>query len=158
MLPKTIPNKLPGTVLPQYVRCGKSGCKCARGELHGPYWYRFWHQDGYKLRKEYVRKADLEAVRAACRAYADETQEGRVIIKRGRRILQWMSNAGVDSSPERAPFDLLRHPDTLQHLLQYAGGEKGSLALQIRAIHLLLRAPGSLQAHDQIAAEDLLCR
>ncbi|XGW00812.1 MAG: DUF6788 family protein (plasmid) [Leptolyngbya sp. BL-A-14] len=39
------------------VRCGKVGCKCAgaEGELHGPYWYAYWRNDG-KLRSRYVGK------------------------------------------------------------------------------------------------------
>jgi hypothetical protein len=42
MLPKPTPDKLPGTVVAQYVRCGNRNCKCSRGKLHGPYWYRYW--------------------------------------------------------------------------------------------------------------------
>src|SRR5258708_39933733 len=30
---------LQGTVLDQRRRCGKPGCRCAGGELHGPYTY-----------------------------------------------------------------------------------------------------------------------
>jgi len=39
------------------VRCGKVGCKCAgeHGELHGPYWYAYWRDDG-KLKSQYVGK------------------------------------------------------------------------------------------------------
>lgn len=39
------------------VRCGKAGCKCAgkNGELHGPYWYAYWRDDG-RLRSRYVGK------------------------------------------------------------------------------------------------------
>lgn len=39
------------------VRCGKIGCKCAgeNGELHGPYWYAYWRDDG-KLKSRYVGK------------------------------------------------------------------------------------------------------
>ncbi len=39
------------------VRCGKVGCKCAgaQGELHGPYWYAYWREDG-KLKSRYVGK------------------------------------------------------------------------------------------------------
>ncbi len=39
------------------VRCGKVGCKCAgaQGELHGPYWYAYWRDDG-KLKSRYVGK------------------------------------------------------------------------------------------------------
>jgi hypothetical protein len=33
--------ELEGAVYYQQGRkCGRSGCKCARGDLHGPYWYR----------------------------------------------------------------------------------------------------------------------
>jgi hypothetical protein len=42
--------RLPAAVCTQYVRCGKSGCKCARGLLHGPYFYCFWREGG-KLQK-----------------------------------------------------------------------------------------------------------
>src|SRR5712671_4207809 len=30
---------LAGSLLEQRRRCGKEGCRCARGELHGPYAY-----------------------------------------------------------------------------------------------------------------------
>jgi hypothetical protein len=37
------------------VCCGKSGCKCAAGELHGPYWYGY-RREGGKLRSWYIGK------------------------------------------------------------------------------------------------------
>lgn len=45
-----------GAICAQYVKCGKPGCKCSRGELHGPYYYQFT-REGRRLRKTYVRKA-----------------------------------------------------------------------------------------------------
>ena len=30
---------LPGSLVEQHRSCGKEGCRCARGELHGPYAY-----------------------------------------------------------------------------------------------------------------------
>src|SRR3954452_8870646 len=65
-LPKVDP--LPGVVCPQFVRCGTPGCKCATGDLHGPYWYRFWREGG-RLRKAYIRLVHVEEVRAACALY-----------------------------------------------------------------------------------------
>jgi hypothetical protein len=41
----------------QYRKCGKAGCKCNRGALHGPYFFYFYRVDG-KLKKSYIRKAD----------------------------------------------------------------------------------------------------
>lgn len=61
--PKTLPKTLPGVVCAQRVRCGKPGCRCASGQRHLAY-YRFW-RDGGRLKKCYVRTADLAAVRAA---------------------------------------------------------------------------------------------
>jgi hypothetical protein len=62
-----LPKILPGVVRPQWVRCGRPGCRCARGQPHGPYFYRLWREGG-RLRKAYVRPADLAAVRAGCEA------------------------------------------------------------------------------------------
>lgn len=37
------------------VRCGKDKCKCARGKLHGPYWYSYSRIEG-KVKSRYVGK------------------------------------------------------------------------------------------------------
>jgi hypothetical protein len=65
--PETIPKSLPGVVCVQWVRCGRAGCRCQSGKLHGPYHYRFWRENG-RLRKAYVPRAQLAQVRAACEA------------------------------------------------------------------------------------------
>ena len=71
--PEPLPKTLPGVVCAQRVRCGKPGCRCARGQRHLAY-YRFWREGG-RLRKRYVRRADLAAVRAACEARRRERRE-----------------------------------------------------------------------------------
>src|SRR5271166_5872268 len=58
---------LPGALCVQYRRCGKPNCRCARGKLHGPYYYRAWRSGG-RLRWQYVKWEDAEIVRAACDA------------------------------------------------------------------------------------------
>lgn len=40
----------------QWVKCGKPGCKCAQGKLHGPYWYAYWWENG-KTRSKYIGKS-----------------------------------------------------------------------------------------------------
>jgi hypothetical protein len=35
------------------IRCGKENCKCAVGNLHGPYWYSYSRVDG-KVKSQYV--------------------------------------------------------------------------------------------------------
>jgi len=37
------------------IRCGKENCKCARGKLHGPYWYSYT-RDKDKVTSEYIGK------------------------------------------------------------------------------------------------------
>ncbi len=72
-------DELPGVVLPQYVRCGKTTCRChsrRREDLHGPYFYRFFRENG-RLRKTYVPKDRVEQVRAACKRYREEQRARR---------------------------------------------------------------------------------
>lgn len=39
----------------EMIRCGKEGCKCVRGELHGPYRYRYWRDNG-RIKSKYMGK------------------------------------------------------------------------------------------------------
>ena len=71
---KALPKTLPGVVCQQWVRCSRPGCRCARGQLHGPYAYHFARENG-RLRKRYVRPADLERVQAACQARQKQRRE-----------------------------------------------------------------------------------
>jgi hypothetical protein len=57
----------PGAVCVQWKRCGKAGCRCARGQLHGPYFARFWRENG-RLRKAYISKEQVADVRRRCLA------------------------------------------------------------------------------------------
>lgn len=96
-LPK--PEPLPGAVCAQWVRCGRPGCKCARGELHGPYYYRFWRERG-RLRKAYVRPAEVEAVRAACearRAKRRESRQARAQVRAAFALLRAMDRGDYDA-------------------------------------------------------------
>ncbi len=38
------------------VRCGKEKCKCARGKLHGPYWYSYARVKD-KVASQYIGKS-----------------------------------------------------------------------------------------------------
>ena len=55
---------LPGSLQHELVRCGRPGCRCARGRLHGPYVYLRWRQEKQQ-RKAYIPAAQVPAVRAA---------------------------------------------------------------------------------------------
>ena len=66
------------TVCAQMVRCGKLTCKCANGELHGPYYYSFSRHNG-SLKKRYIKIGEVERIRATYRSRrADEKQMQRL--------------------------------------------------------------------------------
>jgi hypothetical protein len=81
----SLPKPLPGVVRPQWVRCGKPRCRCALGQLHGPYPYRFWREAG-RLKQAYVRPDDLDRVRAQCQARQQFRREMRAWWQEWRRI------------------------------------------------------------------------
>jgi len=91
MHPKPIPDKLPGTVVAMRVTCGNPNCKCARGERHGPYFYRLYRDGCGKVRKAYVRPGDLAAVRAACDARREQERMARKVLRCGRAALKWFA-------------------------------------------------------------------
>jgi hypothetical protein len=68
-----LPKMLPGSVHRQYVRCGKPACRCARGELHGPYFYHFKRVGG-RLVKRYLKPDEVEPVRAACAEWREKQE------------------------------------------------------------------------------------
>jgi hypothetical protein len=50
------PQERKATVRADYKKCGKPGCHCnSGGELHGPYWYEYWKEDG-RTRSRYLGK------------------------------------------------------------------------------------------------------
>lgn len=83
---EALPKILPGAVCAQLVRCGRPSCRCAQGQLHGPYYHRFWREGG-KLRKAYVRPEDLENVQAQCAARSQAIRELRDGWETWRRLL-----------------------------------------------------------------------
>lgn len=82
------PSLLKGEVTEQFVRCGKSNCRCRQGEMHGPYHYRVW-REGEKIRKQYVRPEDVEAVRNACQTY----QEARLHLRAHQQSREALSRS-----------------------------------------------------------------
>jgi hypothetical protein len=65
-LPKIGP--LAGSLHAEMKTCGKARCRCARGELHGPYWSHRWRENG-RQRRHYIRPSDLERARAGLAAW-----------------------------------------------------------------------------------------
>lgn len=66
---------LRGVVLREGRRCSSEGCRCRRGELHGPYSYLAVYADG-RSRTIYVPAA----VQAACEASVELTQRNDALL------------------------------------------------------------------------------
>lgn len=47
----------------QGVKCGKEGCKCNDGDLHGPYWYEYFREDGKVVSRYHGKKIKEPASR-----------------------------------------------------------------------------------------------
>lgn len=73
-----LPKMLHGSVHAQYVRCGKATCKCARGELHGAYYYHFVRIGG-KLTKRYLKAHEVKQMREACLARREDEKAQRAM-------------------------------------------------------------------------------
>lgn len=82
LLPKIEP--IPGSVVAQMVRCGRVNCRCAKGELHGPYYRRVFVEAG-KARGKYVRKAEVERVSIGCEARKRQESDQRRELLRAKR-------------------------------------------------------------------------
>lgn len=46
---------LSGSVVKKYKACGKAGCKCTRGELHGPFYYLSF-KESKKTKMIFIRR------------------------------------------------------------------------------------------------------
>ena len=57
-----------GSLVEQYVTCGKAGCRCARGQKHGPLYYLYWKEQG-KSRSLYVPRDKVAELRRQIQNY-----------------------------------------------------------------------------------------
>lgn len=95
---KPSPKTLTGSLQAEYVRCGKQACRCARGDLHGPYWRRYFWQNGRRCR-QYVRLASRAEIAAAIVAGQSdramrwrERQRVRELTRRIRQVQGLMAD------------------------------------------------------------------
>jgi len=88
VLPKTAHEIANGGLYLQRVRCGKSNCKCARGENHSAYYF-FTRRRG-KLFKLYVLKADIEEFSRLARQATNERKHRRQTTKTNLDLLKKM--------------------------------------------------------------------
>ncbi len=85
---------LPGGLYEERKRSNRPNCRCAAGgeALHGPYLYRRWMENG-RLRRQYVKAADAERVRAGLaewRRLHPPVRSARELLAELRRLFRQM--------------------------------------------------------------------
>jgi len=80
---------LAGSLVKQYVNCGKPGCRCQRGQKHGPLFYLYWKEQG-RSRSLYVPREKVVEMRRQIQNYRRAQKE---LAKRVRHQLrEWQRN------------------------------------------------------------------
>lgn len=77
---------LKGSVVKKYKACGKGDCKCTRGELHGPFHYLTYKEDG-KTKMIFLRQSQWEKAINLNESYRLWRRKRADISKLGKRIL-----------------------------------------------------------------------
>jgi hypothetical protein len=72
-----LPQMMCGTVHQQFKKCGKSNCRCSKGELHGAYYYHFVRIGG-KLKKRYLKAHQVKQIEQACLFRRSQQKEQRL--------------------------------------------------------------------------------
>ena len=77
---------LSGSVVKKYKACGKAGCKCTRGELHGPFYYLSFKKEG-KTKMIFIRRYLWERAIKLNNNYRKWRKSRADISKINRKIL-----------------------------------------------------------------------
>ncbi|MBZ5514511.1 MAG: hypothetical protein LAN62_06660 [Acidobacteriia bacterium] len=77
---------LAGSLVKQYVICGKPRCRCERGEKHGPLYYLYWKEQG-RSRSLYVPRAKVAELRRQIQNYRHLQKELARLVR--RQLREW---------------------------------------------------------------------
>ena len=76
-----------GSLVEQYVTCGKPRCRCTRGQKHGPLYYLYWKEQG-RSRSLYVPREKVSELRRQIQNYRRFQTELRSLLRRQLRDWQ----------------------------------------------------------------------
>ena len=118
-----------GSLAAEHKRCGKPNCRCALGELHGPYYYRRWRDESGMQRREYVPRNRVGVVRAALeKARANSPRE----LMRRLRELHALTREKSNSAARGLDQELGRywHGSTLRQRRSFPQEERDRIAFR----------------------------
>jgi hypothetical protein len=70
-----------GTIQPKLLTCGKPGCKCAKGEKHGPYQYLAYHKEDGSMEWIYIPKKELAQIKSRIENFENLEREIKELVK-----------------------------------------------------------------------------
>lgn len=62
-----------GSIYETYKKCGNKNCRCAKGDLHGPFFY-LSRKTGGKTKLTFVRRADEDSIEEKAKNYRKYTK------------------------------------------------------------------------------------
>ena len=86
-----------GSVIKKYKACGKGGCKCTRGALHGPFYYLTYKEEG-KTKMIFVKKNLWEVAIKLNNNYRKWRKLRADISKIGKEILTLLDEVEKEST------------------------------------------------------------
>ena len=86
-----------GSVIKKYKACGKGGCKCTRGALHGPFYYLTYKEEG-KTKMIFVKKNLWEVAIKLNNNYRKWRKLRADISKIGKEILTLLDEIEKEST------------------------------------------------------------
>lgn len=86
-----------GSVVKKYKACGKGGCKCTRGALHGPFYYLTYKEEG-KTKMIFVKKNLWEVAIKLNNNYRKWRKLRADISKTGKEILTLLDEIEKEST------------------------------------------------------------
>jgi len=74
-----------GSIYETYKKCGNKNCRCAKGDLHGPFFYLSRKEDGV-TKLTFVRRADEDIIEEKAKNYRKYTKAVASLSKLNLKI------------------------------------------------------------------------
>jgi hypothetical protein len=96
-----------GSLIVKYKRCNKGGCRCTRGEPHGPFWYVSQAVGGRTV-MHFLRAAWVVRVRAAFERAKRWRQRRAALVRLQARILGLLDRLAEEATVPLARLERKR--------------------------------------------------
>ncbi|MBC8386692.1 MAG: hypothetical protein H8E13_01385 [Actinobacteria bacterium] len=86
-----------GSIYSSYKKCGNKNCRCAKGDLHGPFNYLSKKTDG-RTKLTFIRRADEDKIIGQAENYRKYTKAMAKLNKLNSRIYEYIKKIKEDST------------------------------------------------------------